>query len=132
MRVTFVLLLAASLSGCAFFAPLPKQIWLDQYHGLSKLPDGSTRLNVLAQVTTSAAYDGDTAAVKRFLKDFRGDVRHDTLAAKCAEQLAGKDMAGAVAVAESIENPEHRAEALDKLRPKPAEPAKKDAAAASP
>ena len=119
MRVTCLALLIVSASGCAFFAPLPKQIWLDQYRGLSNLPDPNTRLNVLAQVTASAAYDGDTAAVQRFLKDFRGDVRHDILAAKCAEQLAGKDMAGAEAVAESIENPEHRAEALAKLRPVP-------------
>ena len=132
MRLTCLALLAVSVSGCAFFAPLPKQIWLDQYQGLSKLPDGTTRLNVLAQVTASAAYDGDAAAVKRFLKDFRGDPRHDDLAAKCAAQLAGKDMAGAEAVAESIEDPARRAEALDKLRPKPAEPAKKDAAAATP
>ena len=132
MRVACLTFLAASVSGCAFFAPLPKQVWLDQYRGLSNLPDENARLTALARLTTSAAYDGDTPAVKRFLKDFRGDARHDILAAKCAEQLAGKDMAGAVAVAESIENPEQRAEALDKLRPKPAEPAKKDVAAASP
>ncbi len=132
MRVTLVALLAVTVSGCAFFAPLPKQIWLDQYHGLSKLPDGATRLNVLAQVTASAAYDGDTAAVKRFLKDFRGDPRHDDLAAKCATQLAAKDMAGAESVAASIEDPARRAEALDKLRPKPEEPVKKDSAAAGP
>ncbi len=119
MRVACLALLAASVSGCAFFAPLPKQIWLDQYRGLSKLPDGTTRLNVLAQVTASAAYDGDTAAVRRFLKDFRGDPRHDDLAAKCAVQLAGKDAAGAVAVAESIESPERRAEALAKLAAPP-------------
>ena len=132
MRVTIVVLLAFTVPGCAFFAPLPKQIWLDQYHGLSKLPDGNTRLSVLAQVTASAAYDGDAAAVKRFLKDFRGDPRHDDLAAKCATQLAGKDLAGAEAVAGSIEDPARRAEALDKLRPGPAESMTKDAAGTSP
>lgn len=132
MRLMLAALLALTTSGCAFFAPLPKQIWLDQYHGLSKLPDGTTRLNVLAQVTASAAYDGDTAAVKRFLKDFRGDPRHDDLAAKCATQLADKDMAGAEAVSGSIEDPDRRAEALGKLHPKPAGSAKQDAAAASP
>jgi len=120
MRVTFLVLLAASVSGCAFFAPLPKQIWLDQYRGLSNLPDGNARLTALAQVTTSAAYDGDTAAVKRFLKDFRGDPRHDDLAARCAAQLAEKDAAGATEVAESIEDTGRRVEALGKLRSPPA------------
>ena len=122
MRVTCLALLAVSASGCAFFAPLPKQIWLDQYHGLSKLPDGNARLTALAQVTTSAAYDGDAAAVKRFLKDFRGDPRHDDLAAKCAIQLAEKDMGDAELVANLIENPARRSETLNKLRSKPEEP----------
>ena len=122
MRVACLALLAVSASGCAFFAPLPKQFWLDQYHGLSKLPDGNTRLTVLAQVTASAAYDGDAAAVKRFLKDFRGDPRHDDLAAKCAVQLAEKDVADGVSVAKTIEDPERRAETLDKLRSKSAAP----------
>ncbi len=122
MRVTCLALLAVSASGCAFFAPLPKQIWLDQYHGLSKLPDGNARLTALAQVTTSAAYDGDAAAVKRFLKDFRGDPRHDDLAAKCAVQLAEKDMGDAESVANLIENPARRSETLNKLRSKPEEP----------
>ena len=122
MRVTCLALLAVSASGCAFFAPLPKQIWLDQYQGLSKLPDGNARLTALAQVTTSAAYDGDAAAVKRFLKDFRGDPRHDDLAAKCAIQLAEKDMGDAELVANLIENPARRSETLNKLRSKPEEP----------
>ena len=122
MRVACLALLAVSASGCAFFAPLPKQIWLDQYRGLSQLPDGNARLTALAQVTTSAAYDGDAAAVKRFLKDFRGDPRHDDLAAKCAIQLAEKDMADAESVANLIESPGRRSETLDKLRPKPEGP----------
>ena len=119
MRYAWLALIAASMSGCAFFAPLPKQIWLDQYHGLSQLPDPNTRLTVLAQVTESAAYDGDAAAVKRFLKDFRDDARHDDLAAKCAQRIAGKDLAAADDIAGLIGDPGRRAEALDKLHPKP-------------
>ena len=125
MRVTCLALIAATFPGCAFFAPLPKKIWLDQYNGLAQLPDPGTRLNVLAQVTESAAYDGDAAAVKRFLKDFRGDPRHDDLAAKCAVQLAGKDMADAEAVAGLIDDPARRAETLVKVRPKAEEPVAK-------
>ena len=122
MRTVLLALIAASISGCAFFAPLPKKIWLDQYAGLAQLPDPGTRLNVLAQVTESAAYDGDTAAVKRFLKDFRGDPRHDDLAAKCAQRLVGKSLADAEAVAGLIDDPARRAETLVKIRPKVEDP----------
>ena len=132
MRAVLLALIAASCSGCAFFAPLPKKIWLDQYNGLAQLPDPGTRLNVLAQVTESAAYDGDAAAVKRFLKDFRGDPRHDDLAAKCAQRLAGKDMADAEAVANLIDDPARRAETLVKIRPKAEEPASDDESLVSP
>ena len=118
MRTVLLALIAASISGCAFFAPLPKKIWLDQYNGLAQLPDPGTRLNVLSQVTESAAYDGDTAAVKRFLKDFRGDPRHDDLAAKCAVQLAEKDVGDAESVANLIDDANRRAETLEKLRAK--------------
>ena len=132
MRYAWLALIAASMSGCAFFAPLPKKIWLDQYTGLAQLPDPGTRLNVLAQVTESAAYDGDAAAVKRFLKDFRGDPRHDDLAAKCAQRLAGKDMGDAEAVAGLIDDPARRAETLVKIRPKVEEPVGDDANLVSP
>ena len=125
MRYAWLALIAASIHGCAFFAPLPKKIWLDQYNGLSQLPDPGTRLNVLSQVTESAAYDGDAAAVKRFLKDFRDDARHDDLAAKCAQRIAGKDMADAEAVAGLIDDPARRAETLVKVRPKAEEPVAK-------
>ena len=124
MRYACLVVLAAALPGCAFFAPLPKQIWLDQYKGVAQLPDSNVRLNALANVTESAAYDGDAAAVKRFLKDFRGDPRHDDLAAKCAAHLVGKDQdgndkVGAEEIAELIDDPARRAETLAKLRPKP-------------
>ena len=122
MRTVLLALIAASISGCAFFAPLPKKIWLDQYNGLAQLPDPGTRLNVLSQVTESAAYDGDTAAVKRFLKDFRGDPRHDDLAAKCAQRLVGKSLPDAEAVAGLIDDPARRAETLVKIRPKVEDP----------
>ncbi len=122
MRTVLLALIAASISGCAFFAPLPKKIWLDQYNGLAQLPDPGTRLNVLSQVTESAAYDGDAAAVKRFLKDFRGDPRHDDLAAKCAQRLVGKSLPDAEAVAGLIDDPARRAETLVKIRPKVVDP----------
>lgn len=132
MRAVLLALIAASISGCAFFAPLPKKIWLDQYNGLAQLPDPGTRLNVLAQVTESAAYDGDAAAVKRFLKDFRGDPRHDDLAAKCAQRLVGKSLADAEAVAGLIDDPARRAETLAKIRPKVEDPVSDDASLVSP
>ena len=44
------------------------------------------------------------------------------LAAKCAIQLAEKDMADAESVANLIESPGRRSETLDKLRPKPEGP----------
>jgi hypothetical protein len=103
--------------GC--LGKMPEKIWMDQYKGLSQLPDPNTRLNVLAQITESAAYAGDAAAVKRFLKDFREDPRHDDLAARCAKHLAGQKLADGEEIADLIFDKTRREATLAEIRPKP-------------
>jgi hypothetical protein len=123
-------LIAATLPGCAFFAPLPKKIWEDQYRGLDQLPPGDGRLQALASITESAAHDGDAAAVRRFLKDFIGHPKHDDIAARCVAALAGRAqlggdidpriaMADADDIAALIADPGKRTEVLGKIHPKP-------------
>lgn len=99
---------------------------MDQYRGLAQLPDPSTRMNVLANITESAAFSGDAAAVKRFLKDFEKDPRHDDLAARCAGHLSAQNGEDAVMVANLIEDKQRRTSVLADVSPKKEEPKAKD------
>jgi hypothetical protein len=131
MRTVFAVGLLM-LVGC--LGKLPEKIWMDQYKGLAQLPNPEQRMNVLAQITESAAYAGDAAAVKRFLKDFRDDPRHDDLAARCAKHLANKELADGEKIADLIVNDNQRNATLFEIRPKKeaAEEAKPEAKAGKP
>ncbi|MGL6075602.1 MAG: hypothetical protein ACRC8S_15720 [Fimbriiglobus sp.] len=117
MRAVVASLALLAVVGC--FSPRPEKVWMDQYEGLRQIPDMNTRVNMLTGIMRSAAYSGDAAAVKRFLKDFRGDPRHDELAAECARYIKETKLEDAEMIANLIEDEQRRAYTLSELKPKP-------------
>jgi hypothetical protein len=115
MRIAVVVLLG--VIGCAS-GPKPEKMWMDQYEGLRQIPDMGTRVNMLTNLIRTAAYAGDGAAVKRFLRDFEGDPRHDELAVEAVKYLRESKPEHAMLVAESIEDELRRETILADLRPK--------------
>lgn len=112
-RVAVIVCLA--VVGCTG-APAPKKLWVDQYKGLSNIPDATMARNMLSNICESAAYDGDASAVILMLRDLRDEQqRHDELASRCAQHLYGRDPEAAKRVIAKIENPNAQAAVRDKL-----------------